>query len=750
MKHTYRITAALTALVMCVGLLSGCGAKDSSSGSGADGSVTSGVTENNAQDTQAADSPAVPEADATDKDADGEYSVRAVSLEGTMENIMYDEFSGTDTKDTRASAPKYTNTTSMSGSSSPEWSGLKAQKKKKMTLMIYVVGSDLESKSSAASMDILEMAGSGLDDENVNVVLCCGGSSGWALPLDSGKLNYLVYNDGDFDVYSSAKKSMGESSTFSGFLKSASKKFPAEHYGVICWDHGSGPVVGYGMDETSPDDSPIGCDVLTVDEITTALSKTQFKKNKLDFIGFDACLMSSVEIAFALEPYADKMIASAETEPGCGWDYSFLKELNGASDLSSIDDAIIKGYAKYISDNRRFDFNPDYVLCSLDLSKTADLEKKVNALFKAMLSDLDSSKGRELIKDRSAVHVYAAASYTDLVDLAHLAQLLEGSHPKESKAVVKALNSFVTNGQTNIKESGGVSIYFPFDNADILSVLGGEDTISAQSAMPDYVEFMSRFLGFIMTGDPSNVYDNIKLSMPAEGKAGDGCATCTLSEEELADFSHAYYTIFSVYDEDQLLCNPILEDIPVSVNSQGVVKLDLDPQIPVINTDLGAKHTGQFKVVQDSGDTVDLVSANSFLSETTDPISDDKETWNVCFNIRGNRETGEAYIKSIDTPVNYQDLVSLSGKQDVSSEGMHCLGFFTVDSHVFQDDLNTPYKQLEGWKWIGHEIKEFDELFSFSFEKLSAVHTGPLSVQLIIVDRSGKEHASDLAVYSLE
>ena len=35
-------------------------------------------------------------------------------------------------------------------------------------------------------------------------------------------------------------------------------------------------------------------------------------------------------------------------------------------------------------------------------------------------------------------------------------------------------------------------------------------------------------------------------------------------------------------------------------------------------------------------------------------------------------------------------------------------------------------------------------------EKAEAVHTGPLSVQLIIVDRSGKEHASDLAVYSLE
>ncbi|MCR5235609.1 MAG: hypothetical protein K6E34_00220 [Lachnospiraceae bacterium] len=39
-------------------------------------------------------------------------------------------------------------------------------------------------------------------------------------------------------------------------------------------------------------------------------------KGHFDFIGFDACLMATVETAYMLSPYADYMIASEEFEPG--------------------------------------------------------------------------------------------------------------------------------------------------------------------------------------------------------------------------------------------------------------------------------------------------------------------------------------------------------------------------------------------------------------------------------------------------
>ena len=36
---------------------------------------------------------------------------------------------------------------------------------------------------------------------------------------------------------------------------------------------------------------------------------------KLDYILFDACLMGNLEIALNIAPYADYLVASAETEP---------------------------------------------------------------------------------------------------------------------------------------------------------------------------------------------------------------------------------------------------------------------------------------------------------------------------------------------------------------------------------------------------------------------------------------------------
>lgn len=44
--------------------------------------------------------------------------------------------------------------------------------------------------------------------------------------------------------------------------------------------------------------------------------------DKFAFIGFDACLMATVETANMLVPHADYMFASEETEPGYGWDYT--------------------------------------------------------------------------------------------------------------------------------------------------------------------------------------------------------------------------------------------------------------------------------------------------------------------------------------------------------------------------------------------------------------------------------------------
>ena len=64
-------------------------------------------------------------------------------------------------------------------------------------------------------------------------------------------------------------------------------------------------------------------DSLSLEEIDTALTSIYDKMtDKFAFIGFDACLMATVETANMLVPHADYMFASEETEPGYGWDYT--------------------------------------------------------------------------------------------------------------------------------------------------------------------------------------------------------------------------------------------------------------------------------------------------------------------------------------------------------------------------------------------------------------------------------------------
>jgi len=127
-------------------------------------------------------------------------------------------------------------------------------------------------------------------------------------------------------VESFPNASMGDGDTLLAFVNAAHAMYPADRYALILWDHGGGPLHGVCWDELYDADS------LSLNEVTTALTEAGFTgENKLYFIGFDACLMGSVEVASAMSPFADYMIASEETEPGLGWNYAFLGDI--ASDL---------------------------------------------------------------------------------------------------------------------------------------------------------------------------------------------------------------------------------------------------------------------------------------------------------------------------------------------------------------------------------------------------------------------------------
>ncbi len=101
-----------------------------------------------------------------------------------------------------------------------------------------------------------------------------------------------------------------EPGTVTRFLKTVMPQFPAERYGLVFGDHGMA-WPGACSTETHDDKH------LTLGEITAALQAGL--PAPIELVGFDCCLMGTIEVADALAPYAKTLVASEELEPSDGW-----------------------------------------------------------------------------------------------------------------------------------------------------------------------------------------------------------------------------------------------------------------------------------------------------------------------------------------------------------------------------------------------------------------------------------------------
>ncbi|MBO5622087.1 MAG: hypothetical protein J5959_10715, partial [Butyrivibrio sp.] len=166
------------------------------------------------------------------------------------------------------------------------------------TVMVYMNGSDLETNAGEATTDIEEMISSGIG-EKVNVIIQTMGTKEWqnydissksaqTYKIEEGGLSLVRDNLGQLDCTAE-----GTLSEFIGFCKN---NYPADRYIIVFWDHGGGPVYGFGYDEWQ-DDEEAG---LTISEMASAFSKNS--DIHFDIIGMDCCIMASMETCYAFAP----------------------------------------------------------------------------------------------------------------------------------------------------------------------------------------------------------------------------------------------------------------------------------------------------------------------------------------------------------------------------------------------------------------------------------------------------------------
>lgn len=360
------------------------------------------------------------------------------------------------------------------------------------TLMIYLIGSDLEAKTGAGTSDLEEIASSGVDLSRNNILIYAGGSPHWHSEPATETANTILHltQEGYLAEATFGTRSMGEADCLADFVNYAVEHYPAEHYALILWDHGNGPVIGYGKDML------YGNDTLTLSEMRTAMEKTPFAGElSLDWVGFDACLMASAELACVWGSYADYLVASQEIEPSFGWAYGFLSGL-GVTDTESLLSHLASEYmnACLAYYEKRGYEGRDTTIAVMDLSKTEELHNAVNALFAAAAKDV-SEDYNELAARRVGTRALGRASTGseyDLVDLRDMAKQLEAQYPAEAAALLDSIDSMVVTNTTNAEGLCGLSLYYPFFNKPYYQSSWAE-TYEELGVFADYLTYLKGY-----------------------------------------------------------------------------------------------------------------------------------------------------------------------------------------------------------------------------------------------------------------
>lgn len=336
-----------------------------------------------------------------------------------------------------------------------------------ITLMIYMCGTDLESRNGMATSDISEMLAADISDK-VNVLIYTGGCLRWQnntvsnsvnqiYQVKNGSLKCLVEDDG--------AGTMVAPETLASFINWGAKNFPANRYELIFWDHGGGSVSGYGYDEKFKNSGS-----MTLSWIKSALNKGGVK---FDFIGFDACLMATAETALALDEHGDYLIASEETEPGIGWYYTnWLGEMSKDTSMPTtrIGKLIIDDYTQVCA---RKAAGQKTTLSLVDLAEFSNTIPARLSAFATDVSNKVSSDYSRVSNARYHSREFAQSSHIDQVDLVNLASNMES---EQGESLADAIRDAVKYNRTsgNMTNAYGVSIYFPQQRKDYVQKAASE------------------------------------------------------------------------------------------------------------------------------------------------------------------------------------------------------------------------------------------------------------------------------------
>lgn len=412
----------------------------------------------------------------------------------------------------------------------------------KWAIFWYMCGSDLESEGQAATDDLKEML-AGTLPPGVSIIIQGGGTKKWHNEYFSNEKTsrYLYDANGFTQLETMAYRDMGSQHTLEDFLR-YSANYPAEHKMLLFWDHGGGTTGGACYDEVTENH-------LSLNDIKKSLQKVYPSDSvspPLDIVGFDCCLMATYATANMLHGTSRYLVASEETEPGCGWYYTdIVNAFQSNPDIQPqelskvICDSYIKGCIIDECDS-------ETTLSAIDLSYLPELTASYEKWGSTVL---DSSISSGILSDYTracaTVEKYGGSSSDDTfnqIDLGHLAKKTKQSLPEISQNFLNTLDQAViykVNGKYR-SNAHGLSGFYP--------ISGSKDDIKdygrVDSASPVYKELFN-----LIFKAPDSMLDLTRLAKWPVFENENGYAAVEL-DSQLADYLSEVRFVVGRFDQD--------------------------------------------------------------------------------------------------------------------------------------------------------------------------------------------------------
>ena len=338
---------------------------------------------------------------------------------------------------------------------------------------------------------------------------------------DSGTKRYVIRHGKKEKTEHLGETNTGDANTLTEFINWGMREYESERNIVVLWNHGGGtrdelfpgyennvtpttmrsvhanPSVGnqpslfseesrlerikelmleFEVEQGKPTRSIGGKEakaILFDDGAKDFLDNLELKKvfedldKKVDIIGFDACLMGMLEIAYQLRDHTKVVIGSEELEPGKGWDYKaivgFLVK-NPYATNEEVSKAIIDSFILSYQDEKKLKLTLSAIrtdklqrlACLMNVFAHTILrkEKKIRRTFLALVDEaqtFDYQNNEQIYRDLKHFVLITKEYYEDDEEIVKSAEML-----------LEGLQDIIIENQTsNFEHAHGVSVYLP-------------------------------------------------------------------------------------------------------------------------------------------------------------------------------------------------------------------------------------------------------------------------------------------------